>query len=296
MWFHPATQRNLLTLEQDGVLIVGPNDGAMACGEYGPGRMAEPLEIVAAVEDALCGVTILDLPPAVAAIQPGSLPRTLAGIKVIVTSGPTHEPIDPVRYIANQSSGKQGHAIAQAAAEAGAIVTLISGPVSLPDPPGLEIVHVATAREMLAAVEHALPSDLFIAAAAVADWRPVDTSLEKLKKQENAPQPPVLTLTENPDILATIGHRTEGRPKLVVGFAAETEHLLDYAAAKLARKGCDIIIANDVSPEAGVMGGDSNTVHILTRDGVEAWPTLPKTQVARRLVAYCAAFLTRGSP
>jgi phosphopantothenoylcysteine decarboxylase/phosphopantothenate--cysteine ligase len=274
MWLHPATQRNLATLKGDGVHVVGPNEGAMAEAEYGPGRLAEPLEIVAAVEALLT-------------------PRAgaLAGKRVLVTSGPTHEPIDPVRYIANRSSGKQGHAIARAAAEAGAEVTLVSGPVSIPDPAGVAIVRVESAREMLAAVEAALPADIGIFAAAVADWRSAGEAAEKMKKDGNALPP--LQLVENPDILATVARRNEGRPPLVVGFAAETQNVIPYAQAKLAKKGCDLIVANDVSPEAGVMGGDRNTVHLVSAAGVETWPTLTKDEVARRLVAHLAGFHAR---
>jgi phosphopantothenoylcysteine decarboxylase/phosphopantothenate--cysteine ligase len=272
MWLHPATQRNLATLRADGVRVVGPNEGAMAEAEFGPGRMAEPLEIAAALE---------------ALVAPAQGP--LAGRRVLITSGPTHEPIDPVRYIANRSSGKQGHAIARAAAEAGAAVTLISGPVAIPDPEGVRTVHVESAREMLRAVEAALPADIGIFAAAVADWRTAGEAAEKMKKDGGAL--PQLHLVENPDILATIAHRKEGRPPLVVGFAAETGNVIPYAQAKLARKGCDLIVANDVSPEGGVMGGDRNTVHLVSAAGVETWPTLGKDEVARRLVAHLATLV-----
>lgn len=271
MWQHPATQRNLAQLRADGVRVVGPNDGAMACGEFGPGRMAEPMEILAAIEQAL----------APAAAGP------LAGRHVLVTSGPTHEPIDPVRYIANRSSGKQGHAIAAAAAAAGARVTLVSGPVTVPDPAGVTTLHVESARDMLAAVNAALPADIAIFAAAVADWRVDRSASEKIKK--GADGPPALALVENPDILATIARSGPRRPPLVVGFAAETETVVDHARAKLARKGCDLIVANDVSPETGIMGGDRNTVHLVAPDSIETWPDLPKTEVARRLVAALAA-------
>jgi phosphopantothenoylcysteine decarboxylase / phosphopantothenate---cysteine ligase len=264
MWLHPATQRNLATLQADGVHVVGPNEGAMAEAEFGPGRMAEPLEIAAAAEQRL------------------ATQGPLAGRHVIVTSGPTHEPIDPVRYIANRSSGKQGHAIARAAAEAGARVTLVSGPVQVSDPAGVTTIHVESARDMLAAVERALPADIGIFAAAVADWRVANAGEQKIKKRDGAL--PNLSLTENPDILATISHRTEGRPALMVGFAAETEQVVEHAKQKLARKGCDLIVANDVSAEAGVMGGDSNTVHLVSASGVETWPTLSKTEVARKLI------------
>jgi phosphopantothenoylcysteine decarboxylase / phosphopantothenate---cysteine ligase len=217
--------------------------------------------------------------------------RPLAGRHVLVTSGPTHEPIDPVRYIANRSSGRQGHAIAQAAAQAGAAVTLVSGPVSIPDPPGVTVIRVETAREMLAAVEAALPADIAIFAAAVADWRPEhEAGAKKIKKDGTGPAP--LALAENPDILATIARRSTGRPALVVGFAAETDTVLDHARAKLARKGCDLIVANDVSAEGAVMGGFENAVHLIQRDGaVESWPRLGKDEVARRLVSCLAARL-----
>ena len=280
MWLHPATQRNVATLRGDGMLFVGPGDGAMACGEFGPGRMSEPLEIVAAMEAALAGDTVIPLPMAQSPV--------LAGLRVIVTSGPTHEPIDPVRYIANRSSGKQGHAIAQAAADAGASVVLVSGPVTVPDPSGVQTIHVETARQMLEAVEAALPADIFIGAAAVADWRVGAALVEKLKK--GASGPPTLGLVENPDILATVASHAR-RPRLVVGFAAETEKVIDHAQAKLARKKCDLIVANDVSPATGVMGGDANTVHLVSKGGVETWPTLPKAEVAQRLIAELAAII-----
>jgi phosphopantothenoylcysteine decarboxylase/phosphopantothenate--cysteine ligase len=269
MWEHPATRRNLATLVADSVHVIGPNVGAMAEAEWGPGRLAEPGEIADAAE----------------ALFRSS--ATLAGRRVLVTSGPTREPIDPVRYIANRSSGRQGHAIAAAAAAAGAAVTLVSGPVEIADPRGVEVVKVESAREMMAAVEAALPADIAIFAAAVADWRTASEAGEKIKKDGSALPP--LALVENPDILATISRRMAGRPPLVVGFAAETEKVLEHARAKLARKGCDLIVANDVSPEGGVMGGDRNTVHLVTADGVETWPTLDKAEVARRLVAHLAS-------
>jgi phosphopantothenoylcysteine decarboxylase / phosphopantothenate---cysteine ligase len=268
MWLHPATQRNVAALAADGVHFIGPNEGAMAEAETGPGRLAEPLEIVAAVEQRLA---------------PAGL---LAGRHVLVTSGPTHEPIDPVRYIANRSSGKQGHAIARAAAEAGARVTLVSGPVNLPDPPGVRTIHVETAAEMLSAVEGALPADLAIFAAAVADWRIADATDRKIKKEPG--RLPSLALAENPDILATIAHRASDRPGFVVGFAAETDDVILHARQKLARKGCDLIVANDVSTASGVMGGDENTVHLVSAGGVETWPKLRKEDVARRLVTELA--------
>ncbi|SUA99133.1 DNA/pantothenate metabolism flavoprotein [Pannonibacter phragmitetus] len=278
MWAHPATQRNVATLNTDGIAFIGPESGEMAeSGEAGLGRMAEPLAIA---ERAL------------ALLEAGSTPqvRPLAGKHVVITSGPTHEPIDPVRYIANRSSGKQGHAIAAAAAEAGARVTLISGPVTLPDPAGVTVIPVETAKEMLAAVEAALPADVAIMAAAVADWRVAQEGSEKIKK-DGSGQPPALALVENPDILSTVGHLAGNRPKLVVGFAAETQNLIANAQGKLQRKAADWIVANDVSPATGVMGGDANTVRIVTRDGIEDWPTLGKTEVARRLVERIAAAL-----
>ncbi|MBX9774880.1 MAG: bifunctional phosphopantothenoylcysteine decarboxylase/phosphopantothenate--cysteine ligase CoaBC [Xanthobacteraceae bacterium] len=277
MWSHKATQRNLARLLDDGVITVGPDAGEMAeRGEAGTGRMAEPTAIAAAA------VTLLD---ATAGQRP------LAGKRIVITSGPTHEPIDPVRYIANRSSGKQGHAIAAAAAAAGADVTLVSGPVNLADPPGVRTVKVESARQMLDAVEKALPADCAIFAAAVADWRVANATSEKIKKTK-AGMPP-LSLVENPDILATIAHRKLGRPRLVVGFAAETENLIANAKDKLERKGCDWIIANDVSSESGVMGGDSNKVHIVTASGVEDWPPQSKDGVARALVGRIAAALVK---
>ena len=278
MWQHAATQRNLATLKADGVQFIGPDEGVMACGEFGPGRMAEPLAIADAIERALSPVL-----------------QSLAGKHVLVTSGPTHEPIDPVRYIANRSSGKQGHAIAAAAALAGAKVTLVSGPVAIPDPAGVVTLHVETAAEMLAMVEKALPADIAVFCAAVADWRVAAQSGDKLKKTEAGP--PALVLTPNPDILANIAHRTTDRPALVIGFAAETTHVLDYARGKLAQKGCDMIVANDVGGDNGVMGGDMNTVHLVSKAGVESWPRLSKADVAERLVAEFAVRLrARNNP
>jgi len=275
MWEHKATRRNLVQLIADGVAVVGPNSGEMAeASEAGIGRMAEPLEIVAAV---------------LSLIGRAAGEGALAGKRVIVTSGPTHEPIDPVRYIANRSSGKQGHSIAAAAAAAGAEVTLVSGPVHLPDPPGVKIIKVASAQDMLAAVMNALPADVAVFAAAVADWRPAKAQLNKIKKDPGGA--PKLALTENPDILATVAHNTKRRPHLVIGFAAETDHIIEHAKAKLARKGCDWIVANDVSAESGVMGGDRNTVHLVTAQGVESWPPQSKEDVARGLVARIAETL-----
>jgi len=276
MWNNAATRRNVAQLQRDGVTMVGPNTGEMAeAGEAGVGRMAEPLEIATAAERFL---------------HPAQ-PRPLAGQRVLVTAGPTHEPIDPVRYIANRSSGKQGFAIAAAARAAGAEVTLISGPVDLADPPGVAVRHVESARDMLRQVETALPVDIAIFAAAVADWRVADEGRQKLKKTP-AGMPP-LQLVENPDILATIAKLRDQRPPLVIGFAAETENLIENAKAKLARKGCDWILANDVSPASGVMGGDRNTVHLLRRDSdgknpavnIDSWPVMTKEEVASTLVA-----------
>ncbi|OYU68651.1 MAG: bifunctional phosphopantothenoylcysteine decarboxylase/phosphopantothenate synthase [Alphaproteobacteria bacterium PA2] len=268
MWEHAATRRNLATLMADGVHMVGPNDGDMACGEFGPGRMAEPAEIHAAILDLLSGSA-----------------RPLAGRHALVTAGPTAEPIDPVRYLTNRSSGKQGFAIAAALAKLGARVTLVSGPVALATPPGVNRVDVETAVEMLAACQSALPADIAVCVAAVADWRPAEVSDQKTKKVPGG-GPPTLTLTENPDILATLS-RSQNRPALVVGFAAETDQVEDYARAKLARKGCDWIIANDVSI-AGTMGGDDNAVSIVTKDGIERWERLAKSQVADQLAARMA--------
>jgi phosphopantothenoylcysteine decarboxylase/phosphopantothenate--cysteine ligase len=271
MWSNKATQRNLAQLTADGFMTVGPNSGEMAeKNESGVGRMAEPLEIAAAVQTMLA---------------PQS--RALTGKRILITSGPTHEPIDPVRYIANRSSGKQGHAIAVAAAAAGAEVVLVQGPVTLPDPAGAKVIKVESAREMLKAVESALPADIAIFAAAVADWRVARDSGQKIKKTGSGP--PELPLAENPDILAAVSQRKQKRPPLVIGFAAETEHVERNAKAKLARKGCDWILANDVSPQTGVMGGDRNTIHFVTNTGVETWPTQTKDGVARMLVEKIAA-------
>ncbi len=262
MWLHPATRANVATLAARGVSMVGPNEGPMAEAETGPGRMAEPLEIVAAIEAKLgCG--------------------PLEGRTALVTSGPTHEPIDPVRYIANRSSGKQGHAIAAALARLGARTVLVTGPTAEPVPPGVTAVPVETARDMLAACQAALPVDIVVCAAAVADWRVGDRAEQKLKKGGEGP--PQLTLVENPDILATLSAPSPHRPALVVGFAAETEKVLEHAAAKRARKGCDWILANDVSPGTGTFGGDTNTVHLVTAEGSETWPTMSKRDVGDRL-------------
>ena len=278
MWLHPATQRNVATLRADGVAFVGPEDGDMACGEYGPGRLAEPLTIVAAIERALAEPTAIPLPPGIGAPPQG----LLAGKHIIVTSGPTYEPIDPVRFIGNRSSGLQGHAIAQAACAAGARVTLISGPVALPDPSGVDVVHVETALQMRAAAIGALPADAFVAAAAVADWRVETTGAQKMKK--GASGPPTLALIENPDILAEISARAGDRPGLVVGFAAETENVEQNARDKLRRKRCDLIVANGVGAGEGVFGGRDNQVSIVSVEGVDPWPRMTKAEVARNLV------------
>ncbi len=287
MWLHPAIQRNAAILQKDGVVFVGPEDGGMACGEYGPGRMSEPLAILAAIEKVLASGTRIALPADFSGNQEAR--GILAGRRVLVTSGPTHEPIDPVRYIANRSSGKQGHAIAAAAAAAAADVMLVSGPVALADPLGIRTIHVETARDMLRQVEAALPADIFIGVAAVADWRLAETAPAKLKKDPK--QTAGLTLVENPDILAAIGRRSKDRPAMVVGFAAESEKLLENAQAKLIAKNCDMIVANDVSGASGVLGGENNKVLILTKKGTESWPWLTKQEVARRLVARLAAML-----
>lgn len=280
MWSHRATQRNLARLIDDGVAIIGPNAGEMAeRGEAGIGRMAEPMEIAAAT------VTLL---------SNAAGERPLGGKRIIVTSGPTHEPIDPVRYIANRSSGKQGHAIAAAAVAAGADVVLVAGPVNIPDPVGVMTIKVESARQMLEAVEKAMPADCAVFAAAVADWRVAGASDQKIKKTKNGA--PALSLVENPDILATVAHRKSGRPQLVIGFAAETENLIANAKDKLKRKACDWVVANDVSPEGGVMGGDINKVHLVTAVGVEAWPPQSKIDVARALVARIAAALAGETP
>jgi len=262
MWQHPATQRNIATLKLDGVRFVGPNEGDMACGEFGPGRMAEPLEIVAAIETLL-----VDGP--------------LKGKRILVTSGPTHEPIDPVRYIANRSSGAQGTAIARALAALGAEVTFVTGPADVPAPDGVDVLAVETAAQMLEAVQGALPAAAAVFVAAVADWRVVGAGTSKIKKVKGAL--PVLEFAENPDILATVSQMKSGRPSLVVGFAAETDDVLANATAKRLRKGCDWIVANDVSPETGNMGGAQNAVTLISDTGTEQWPRMDKAAVAERL-------------
>jgi phosphopantothenoylcysteine decarboxylase/phosphopantothenate--cysteine ligase len=275
MWGHAATRRNLATLAADGIAVVGPDEGDMACGEYGPGRMAEPEEILAAISARL------------------GLSGRLAGRRVIVTSGPTHEPIDPVRYIANRSSGAQGSAIAAALHELGAEVVMVTGPATAPLPVGPTIVRVESAREMLAAVEAALPADAAVFAAAVADWRVANSSGSKMKKDGSGGCPP-LVMAENPDILKTVAELAPGkRPALVVGFAAETDDVIANATAKRARKGCDWIVANDVRPETGIMGGSENAVTLVTDDGAEEWPRASKTEVARRLAERIADALDR---
>ena len=277
MWHHPATQRNLAQLLADGLRVVGPDAGDMACGEHGLGRMAEPAAIVAAIVAAL-----------------GRAEGPLAGRHVLVTSGPTHEPIDPVRYIANRSSGAQGTALAAALRDLGARVSFITGPASVPPPEGVAVVQVETARQMLDAVEAALPADVAVFAAAVADWRVANESGQKMKK-DGSGRPPALEFAENPDILAQISRRSEGRPGLVVGFAAETENVIAHATAKRARKGCDWIVANDVSPASGVMGGAENTVTLIDAEGAETWERMGKDAVARRLAARIAAALAGGA-
>lgn len=292
MWLHPATRRNVAQLRADDVIVMEPDEGLMACGEFGPGRLPEPDAIVAAIEDALQSpvpARLLDVAPAPAGNPNYSGPLT--GRKIVVTAGPTYEAIDPVRYIANRSSGKQGFAIAEALARLGADVTLVAGPVTLHTPPAVKRVDVESAREMQAAVERALPADAAIMVAAVADWH-VDAATRKIKKQPDG-TPPALALVHNPDILAGLA-RSAKRPRLVVGFAAETNDVIAYARAKLASKGCDWIVANDVSGPAGqsVMGGDSNSIHLVTRDGVEDWPNLPKQAVAEQLAARIADALS----
>ena len=271
MWDHVATQRNIATLKADGIGFVGPNEGDMACGEFGPGRMAEPLEIVAAVEAALAN-------------------GPLAGQHIVVTSGPTHEPIDPVRYIANRSSGAQGTAIAAALAGLGAEVTFVTGPADVPAPGGVRVVAVQTARQMASAVDAALPARAVICAAAVADWHVANAAQSKLKK-DGTGKAMDLQFAENPDILAAVSQLKKGRPDLVVGFAAETHDVVANATAKRIRKGCDWIVANDVSPETGIMGGDENAVVVIREAGAETWPRMSKDKVARKLAAEIAVAL-----
>lgn len=289
MWHHRATQRNLERLRADGIHVMEPDSGEMACGEYGQGRLPEPEAIAAEVERMLARPGAQDPLAGQPDFETAELP--LKGRHILVTAGPTHEPIDPVRYIANRSSGKQGFAIAAAAARAGARVTLVAGPVHLPTPAAVDRVDVETAREMMAAVEAALPADAAIMVAAVADWRTADASGQKLKK-DGSGKPAPLPLVENPDILATLGKHAQ-RPALLIGFAAETEKVAEHAQAKLARKGADWIIANDVSGD--VMGGDSNSVHIVTANGVESWEHLPKDGVAHRIIEKVAHALSPAS-
>jgi phosphopantothenoylcysteine decarboxylase / phosphopantothenate---cysteine ligase len=272
MWLHPATQANMATLRGRGVLEIGPNEGAMACNEFGPGRMAEPAEILTAIEAALSGE------------------RPLKGRHIIVTSGPTFEPIDPVRYLANRSSGRQGHSIAAALAALGARVTLVSGPVSIPDPAGVTVLRIESAAQMLAACQAALPADAAVFAAAVADWRVANTSKGKIKKRPGKTAPS-LDLVPNPDILATIAATGPARPRLVVGFAAETDDLMSNAQGKLRRKNADWIVANDVSSDTGIMGGAENEIHLITADDIEDWPRMDKHEVAKRLAARIAEAL-----
>jgi phosphopantothenoylcysteine decarboxylase / phosphopantothenate---cysteine ligase len=325
MWLSAPTQRNVTQLKRDGIRFVGPNTGEMAeRDEAGPGRLAEVPEIIAAareilaegnspniaslhsgpereeanvrrlaeVQDALATARLPFTEAESRPVAPLHTSRPLAGRHVLVTSGPTHEPIDPVRYIANRSSGKQGHAIARAAAAFGARVTLVTGPVALPDPPDVGVVHINTAEEMLHAVEHSLPADIAVFAAAVADWRPASTPRQKMKKSGDIH---ALELVENPDILATVAKAAPQRPALVIGFAAETADVVAYAALKLQTKGADWIVANDVSPEWGVLGGDSNTVHFITPAGAENWPPMSKDEVAQRLMLRAAEHLRRSS-
>ncbi len=267
MWQHQATMANIKRLQQRGVLLVDPDEGPMACGEFGPGRLAEPPVILAAIE---------------AALRPTG---PLSGKRAIVTAGPTHEPIDPVRYIANRSSGKQGHAIAAALAALGATVTLVTGPVTLPDPPGIKTIHIETAAEMFSAVQSALPADIAVCAAAVGDWRAATPSDQKLKKTGTAET--TLNLTENPDILASISAPGPNRPRLVIGFAAETENLAEYAAQKRLRKACDWIVANNVGG-TGIMGGDHNKILLITAAGTDSWPEMDKRSLAAKLAAQIA--------
>lgn len=291
MWLHQATRRNVTQLAADGIRIIEPAVGEMAeRGEAGPGRLPEVPVLVAAIMAELDSARSSTPQLVTTDNDTNRKDKPLSGRHVLVTSGPTHEPIDPVRYIANRSSGKQGHAIAAAAANAGARVTLVSGPVAIPDPSGVDVVHVETAAEMLAAVTAALPADVGIFAAAVADWRVATPGVDKIKKQAGQKTPP-LVLVENPDILKTVANKGPDRPRLIVGFAAETRAVTDYAAKKRKAKNADWIVANDVSPASGVMGGDRNTVHLVTGDGIDSWPEMTKTEVAARLVARISAHL-----
>jgi phosphopantothenoylcysteine decarboxylase / phosphopantothenate---cysteine ligase len=287
MWLHPATQRNVERLRSDGVLFIGPESGSMACGEFGPGRMAEPPAIVEAIEQALATVM-----PQGDSLEFGSrAPGPLSGRHVIVTSGPTYEPIDPVRFLGNRSSGRQGHAIAQSAIGAGARVTLITGPVGLSDPVGAEVIHVGSAREMRKAVEAALPADAFISAAAVADWRAENVASQKIKK--GGKESPTLRLVENPDILAEVAKKNTMRPAVVIGFAAETENVTANAKAKLRQKGCDLIIANSVAEGTSTFGSESNRVEVIDAHGAESWPLMSKAEVADGIVRRLALELAK---
>jgi len=284
MWLHPATRRNINRLKEDGVLFVGPESGPMACGEFGPGRMAEPPSILDAIEQALAATR--------AASDSAQAPLgPLGGRHVIVTSGPTYESIDPVRFLGNRSSGRQGHAIAQAAIGAGASVTLVTGPVGIPDPVGANVIHIDTALEMREAVEAALPADAFIAAAAVADWRAESVASQKIKK--DGKETPTLRLIENPDILGEVAKKTTLRPAVVIGFAAETENITANATAKLQRKGCDLIIANSVAEGTSTFGGETNQVQVLDALGVESWPPMTKLEVANGIVRRLAVELAK---
>ena len=285
MWEHPATRRNVDRLKADGVLFVGPEPGAMACGEFGPGRLSEPPQILEAIEDVLAAGSALGYVSSNDKLGP------LSGRHVVVTSGPTFEPIDPVRYLGNRSSGRQGHAIAQAAVCADARVTLVTGPVTLPDPKGARVIHVETALEMRAAVEAALPADAFIAAAAVADWRVESIASSKMKKGRNGP--PALRLVENPDILAEVSNNKALRPAFVIGFAAETENVTANARAKLRRKGCDLIVANSVAEGTSTFGGATNQVDLIDAKGAESWPSMSKFEVADRIVRRLALELPK---
>lgn len=290
MWQHAATQRNRDILKQDGIRLVGPDQGDMACGEYGPGRMAEPEAILAAIREALGRERPLRLPPEAVVSLPS---RRLAGRHVIVTSGPTHEPIDPVRYIANRSSGAQGTAIAAALRDLGARVSFVTGPAEVAPPEGVDVIAVETAREMRDAVERALPADAAVMAAAVADWHVTNAQDRKIKKDGRGSFPE-LKFAENPDILFWISQLHQRRPELVVGFAAETDNVVENAAAKRRRKDCDWIVANDVSPETGIMGGAENAVTLISDEGTESWPRLSKQEVAQRLANRIADHLAGG--
>ena len=284
MWEHASTQSNMMELQQRGINVIGPETGDMACGEYGVGRMSEPLSIAQKINEVL----LENKGMLQSQIITKTKPMKLVGRKAIVTSGPTKEAIDPVRYLTNHSSGRQGHAIAKALSEQGAETILISGPTQLPSPSGVTVKHVNSALEMLAACKEFLPADIVICAAAVADWRIANPNINKIKKNGELP---VLELIENPDILLQISQLTKNRPYLVIGFAAETQDLIKNAQAKLSKKGCDWIMANDVSPETGTFGSEKNTIHIISKDGVEAWPTLTKEIIGQKISIRIAEFL-----